>query len=122
MHSIYGGRNVKKAREVTTEKLAFRLARRLRKEAGLPLSKSRRSGLPKSARGPRGTLAERTEFFAKALLAIRCGDVPAPRKRVSRCAPYIGPFNPHKGMKRKHRLRLRHVIRTPPICMLTQAG
>lgn len=57
---------------------------------------------------PRGTLAERKEFFAKALEAIRSGDVPAPQKRVSRRAPYIGPTNPHKGMKRKHRLRLRH--------------
>lgn len=77
-------------REVITERIALRVGRRLRKEAG------------------RG-LDERAKYLALALKYVRAGDVPAPRKTLSTKKPVVNEgHNPYKGMKRKHRLRIKH--------------
>lgn len=56
------------SREVTTHRLALRLARKLRKEAGL---EQRKIHGPVSARGLRGTREERQEYIDRALQIIR---------------------------------------------------
>ena len=58
------------SREVTTHRLALRLARKLRKEAGLEQHKYGSHG-PVSARGLRGTREERQEYLDRAMQIIR---------------------------------------------------
>ena len=102
------------AREVITDKIARRLSRRLRKESGLKFMRTDGRGVHENipdTRGRRGTVAKHANFFAIASKMVRSGDVPAPKKSVNGRKPYVKPLvNEFKGMKRKHRLRIRRGV------------
>ena len=89
------------AREVTTDKIAHRLSRRLRAERFLNIKRN----------GVRGSDAAYRDTLDEALKLVRSGDVPAPKKSANGRKPYVKPLvNEFKGMKRKHRLRIRRGV------------